>query len=335
MSLERQAEDVLLERRKTSVALPSRYIIAILGGLITALAAFCAMYGALYVTGYLPPPPLSNNVCTDEKLVFFRNNPPQDPNFLIVGSSVAWRNIDSAVIAREIPGARPVNGGFCGMQVHQSAFIADWMLDRWPAIEQVLLVVSPMDFTACKGTGQVFNPADAEKFVFEGAAMWSFYLRYFDPVSLNRNITRQIRDREQDRILKIDRRFTKYGDGPLDTNENRGLFYGPMPESDPACFEALRALATKITDGGRPLMIVETPIHPRWKTQYDAEGIFTTAFAEQLAAAVAGTDARLWNADAAEIVDTPAFTDAIHIRWSAATTLTSAIVEKLGSDWTP
>ena len=99
MSLERHAVGFSLETRAFLAAAPSRYMVAILGGLAIALAMFCAMYGVLYVTGYLPPPPLSNNVCADEKLVFFRNNPPQDPNFLVVGSSVAWRNIDSAVIA--------------------------------------------------------------------------------------------------------------------------------------------------------------------------------------------------------------------------------------------
>jgi hypothetical protein len=279
------------------------------------------------VTGYLPPPPLSNNVCTDENLVFFRNNPPADPNFLVLGSSTPWRNIDSAVIAHKLRGARPVNGGFCGMQIHQSAFIADWMLNRWPAIEQVLLVVSPMDFRTCKGTGQVFDPVDANKFVFERAAMWGFYLRYFDPISLRRNIKRQIADRVQDRIMKVERRLTVYGDGPLDTNEVRGLFYGPMPKPDPACFAALRSLATKLADQGRQLTVVTTPIHPDWKVQYDAEGKYLADLAQQVATALHGTGARLWNTNTTNVLDKSAFTDAVHIRWSAATTLTSAIVE--------
>ena len=175
------------------------YLVAILGGATTALALFCAFYGTLYVTGHLPPPPLTNNVCADEKLVFLRQNPPVDPNFLVLGSSVAWRNIDSEVIAANLSDARPLNGGFCGLQINQSAFIAGWMIDQWPSIRQVLLVVSPMDYTRCMGSGQVFDPDDARRFVLERQPMWSFYLRYFDPISLRRNIERQIRDREQDR----------------------------------------------------------------------------------------------------------------------------------------
>ncbi|WP_119300679.1 hypothetical protein [Dongia deserti] len=302
-------------------------MIAILGGAIAALAVFCATYGALYVTGYLPPPPLSNNICTDEKLLFFRRNPPAEPNFVVIGSSIAWRNIDSAAIASGIPGAQPLNGGFCGLMVHQSAFVADWMISRWPAIRGVLLIVSPMDFKACKGTGQIFDPVDANEFTFEGAPMWSFYLRYFDPISLHHNVMREMSEREQERILKVSRRFTKYGDKPFDTKEDRGLFYGRMRDPDPACLTALRSLATTLAEQGRSFMVVVTPIHPDWHAQYDADRRFTKHVVWQLTDALTGTRARIWDADAARVIDSSGFIDAVHLRWSAATILTSAIVE--------
>ena len=333
MSLEKPIDSVDTGFRGSSpvAAIAGRYMIAVIIGTITAFSAFCALYGTLYLTGYLPPPPLSNNVCADEKLVFLRDNPPVDPNFLVVGSSVAWRNIDSEVIARQLSGARPLNAGFCGMQQHQSAFIAEWMLTHWPAAKQVLLVVSPLDYSNCRGTGQVFDPVDVGRFVIEHDSIWSFYLRYFDPVSLNRNIRRQASDREQARILNVDRSFTKYGDGPLDTNQNRGLFYGAIPETDPACFAALRTLAIKLADQGRSFMVVATPIHPDWKHQYDADGAFRAGFSRALEAALKGTGAEIWNADEAELMDASAFTDAIHIRWSSAEQLTKEIVQRLGA----
>ena len=332
MSLEKPAEGAAIRQRKGSTVAPGYYLAGVLGGAIGALAVFCALYGALYVTGFLPPPPLSNNVCTDEKLVFFRENPPAEPNLLVIGSSVAWRNIDSSVIARELPGRQPLNAGFCGMQIHQSAFIADWMLHHWPSVDQLILVVSPLDYTQCRGSGAVFDQTDADRFVFERAGAWTFYLRYFDPVSLNRNIKRQAEDREQARILKVNRGFTKYGDGPLDTNENRGLFYGPFPALDASCFDALRQLAVRLVGEGRELLVVATPIHPNWKSQYDADGMFRADFARQLTAALAGTGASLWNADEAAILDASAFTDAIHVRWDAAEILTDAVVARMRSD---
>lgn len=332
MSLGQHADASGVGEVNTLTSATARYVMAIISGAITALALFCAFYGTLYATGYLPPPPLANNVCTDEKLAFLRQNPPIDPNFLVVGSSVAWRNIDSSVIARELSGARPLNGGFCGMQVHQSAFISDWFIDRWPDIKQVVLVVSPLDFSSCKAGREAFDPVDAGKFTFEAKPAWSFYLRYFDPISLRRNIERQARDREEAQRLKVDRSYTKYGDGPLDTNENRGLFYGPMPPTDPNCFAALRALATKLVAEGRSLAVIATPIHPDWNSEYDPQGAFREAFWSDLRESLRSTGAHFWNADEAGILDESAFTDAIHVRWSAATTLTGGIVEHLRAD---
>jgi hypothetical protein len=329
MSVDRQMDDAVLTDSRPRAVTATRYMLAIAGGAITALSIFCAFYATLYVTGYLPPPPLTNNVCTDEKLVFLRQNTPVDPNFLVVGSSVAWRNIDSEVIADGLSDTRPLNGGFCGMQINQSAFIANWMIDQWPSIQRVLLVVSPLDHTSCKGSGEVFHREDARKFMIERQPMWSFYLRYFDPISLRRNISRQIEDREQARILQTDRSFTKYGDGPLDTNANRGLFYGAMPATDPNCFSALRSLATELARQGRSLMVVSTPIHPKWKSQYDPDGRFRTQFARDLQRSLEGTGARLWNADEAGTFGAAAFTDAIHVRWSSAEILTKEIVERL------
>lgn len=328
MSLERPMEDLDLSAGKPRVATAGRYLTAVIGGAVAALGMFCALYGTLYITGTLPPPPLSNNVCTDEKLVFLRDNPPADPNFLVIGSSVAWRNIDSAVIAREVSGASPLNGGFCGMQVHQSAFLADWMTDRWPSVQQLLLVVSPLDFDSCRGTGQVFDPADADRFVFERKALWSFYLRYFDPVSLIRNVKRQAKDREHARAMNMVRGFTKYADGPLDTTRNRGLFYGEISKTDPACFEALHTLAVEHAGQNRRLLVVVTPIHPGWKSRYDPDGAFGSRFSRQVTAALEGTGAEVWNADQADILDASAFTDAVHVRWSAAGRLTEEIVHK-------
>jgi len=131
------------------------YLLAVFAGAITALATFCAVYGSLYFAGILPPPPLSNSVCVDEKLVFLRNAPQIDPNFLVVGSSVAWRSFDSRVIVEQNPHVRPLNGGFCGMQINQSAFLTTWMTDHWPSIDSVLLMASPLDFNRCTGSGQV------------------------------------------------------------------------------------------------------------------------------------------------------------------------------------
>jgi hypothetical protein len=306
-----------------------RYLLAVLGGAVAAFATFCTFYGSLYLAGILPPPPLSNSVCVDEKLVFLRNSPQIDPNFLVVGSSVAWRSFDSRVIVERNPHVRPLNGGFCGMQIHHSAFLTQWMTDRWPSIDSVLLMASPLDFNSCTGSGQVFDPADANRFVFERRPSWSFYLRYFDPVSLLRNIKRQSMDRAEARAMGFAMEFTPYGDGPLDTTKNRGLFYRQISGLDQACFDALRTFATKLSKEGRRFMVVTTPLHPGWTAKYDPDGSMRRHISQGIRHALDGTGARFWNAAEESGLDVDAFTDAIHIRWSAATPFTQQIVARL------
>ena len=328
MSMSRHIESTRFGGSSRPGGLERRYLGMVAGGAVLALIALGAVYGSLHQVGRLPPPPLSNNVCVDEKLAFLRNNPPSAPNFLVIGSSVAWRNFDSSVVADKVPGARPLNGAFCGMQVHQSAFISRWLIDQFPSVEDVLLIVSPRDYKSCRGSGQAFDPVDASKLVFERKWIGGFYLRYFDPLSLIRNIREQAKHRSEALALGFAIEFTAYGDGPADTTEDRGLYYGPMPEPDPACFAVLRSLAMELAQDGRRFMFVTTALHPEWKARYDADGSFMNGFMNEMTEALQGTGAAIWDGDEAAI-DAAAFTDAVHMRWSAADDFTNVIIEEL------
>src|SRR5688572_13433212 len=108
--MDARIEQDIVSPRTSPAGSAGAYIRWFLGGMIATLAALAALYGGIAQTEYLPPPPLSNNLCVDEKLAFMRDHPPQDPDFLVAGSSIAWRNVDSSVLARTVPGSRPVNG---------------------------------------------------------------------------------------------------------------------------------------------------------------------------------------------------------------------------------
>jgi len=306
-----------------------RYSRALAIGATAGLATLCAIYLTLNLIGHLPPPPLSNNYCVDEKLAFLRENPPKHPNFLTIGSSIAWRNIDSSVLVDAGSDIRPLNGGFCGLQVHQAAFVSRWMADHWPSIEQVLLIASPLDYYNCDQRGKVFDPVDAAAFIFEEAPAWRFYLRYFDPISLARNVKRQVHDRAQARILGITRELTSHGDGPLRTDRNRGLFYGPVSRIDDRCLAALRSLAIELDDESRRFMVVTMPMHPDWLVRYDPDGSLRRRFSRSIEAALKDTGAIFWDAGGEPVLDRHAYTDAVHVRWPAARVLTEAIVRRL------
>jgi hypothetical protein len=327
--MDARIEQDIVSPRTSLAGSAGAYIRWFLGGMIATLAALAALYGGIAQTEYLPPPPLSNNLCVDEKLAFLRDHPPKEPDFLVAGSSIAWRNIDSSVLARTMPGSRPVNGAFCGMQIHQAAMAADWLIEQWPSIDEVLMVTGPQDFISCPDSAIVFDLEDASRFVFEREATWSFYLRYFDPVSFVRNAVLRA-DKPNDQLTQARATaLTAYGDGPLQSRGGR-LGFGHLPRLDQRCFDALQSFAQQLSREKRELMVVATPLNPRWKAIYDAAGTGRNGFARDVSKALAGTGAKYWNADEAGAVSFPeAFYDAIHMRWFSANKFTEQILREI------
>ena len=311
---------------RTSREPGGRYLMAMIFGGAFVLAAFMGLLHGLRLTGHLPPPALSNSVCIDEKLQFLRNMPAADPNLLIVGSSVAWRGIDGAVIEEAAPGAEPLNGGFCGLQANQSAFVTDWLVSHYPGTRAIVMLAVPQDFVDCTtARTEVFDPTEADAYVFSRAWLWGFYFRYFDPVSLIRNAVK-IAAQRGNRIPLDPLVFTKTGDGPLDTSTTRStLGDGAMTSFDASCFVALHDMAKRAAATGRRFTIVQMPIKPEWSRSYDPQGKVHDLFEGKIDEALSGTGGERWDAGTHTALPESAFTDAIHLRWSAVPQLSRAI----------
>jgi len=312
-------------------AVRPRYLAAVFGSAACALMAFYALIFSLDAAGHLPPPAFSNSICVDEKLAFHRENPIESPNLLVVGSSVAWRHFDGAALVREAPEARPLNAAFCGLSLNQTQFVADWFLDRTPSVRDVLLIVSPQDFENCTTTRTaLFNEEDVERYVAGGASPWPYYMRYFDPFSLGRNATQIAAKRSGENWLDA-LVFDPYGGGPLDTEKNREtLLYGMVKRMDSNCFGALGALSARLQHEGRRLLVASTPLNPEWKASGDPDGRTVEEFNRRIRATLAGNPlAEFWDGDAARVVDSDAYVDAIHLRWSAAKDYTVALGKAL------
>lgn len=309
-----------------AVAPASRgYIVALVGAMVTTLAAFYLTLLALLATGNLPPPAFSNSLCIDEKLSFMREHPALSPNLLVIGSSVAWRHFDSAAVANNAQGIRPLNGAFCGLPANRSEYVASWLLDRHPTVRQVLMIAAPQDFAECsKKPAVVFDREDVDNFVYGGASRWPYYMRYFSPISLVGN-ARKIKNERTNLMV-----FTRFGDGPLNTTRAlETLGYGPPEPLESACFQALRSLAIRLQRDGRQFMVVTTPLHPDWKAQVDPDGTFFADFDARIRGALKATNARYWDADKEWKPARTAFTDAIHLRWSVAQDFSAAVARQL------
>ena len=191
------------------------------------------------------------------------------------------------------------------------------------------MIAAPQDFASCNGArAVVFDRHDADRFVFDGEWTWVLYLRYFDPVSFVRNAF-EVGAKRANRIPLDPLVFTEYGDGPLDTDRSRELVYGELPALDSACFDAMRGFALALQRDKRTFTVVTTPLNPEWRRRYDANGTVLDGFERTLEAAMAGTGAKLRDARKTTQFERAAFTDAIHLRWSAVRDFSASIVRAL------
>jgi hypothetical protein len=279
----------------------------------------------LHQAGYLPPPPFVNSLCADEKLEALRERPPQQPTYLIVGSSVAEYNVDSAKIISGNSEARPLNEGFCAAQAHQVAFITRYMIERFPSVHVVIAVLEPHDFRNCSAeTEQLFPPQAADDYILHRRWLYGFYLRYFDLHSLQQNLRKRLAERAPEE------RTDQWGD--VQAHEQRSLYYGKFEGYEEACFTALRDMADRLQTGGRQLLVVSSPLNPQWSERYDEDGAVRAAFSGGIRSALAGTDATFWDAEHAFPMNGSQFGDAVHLLWPAAQSFTEALVTQSGLD---
>jgi hypothetical protein len=301
------------------------YIMSLAATVLVAVGLFYAVLANLDAQGRLPPPAFSNSLCRDEKLRHLRTHKVEAPNLLVIGSSVAWRHVDGATLARDIPGTVEFNAGFCGLHVGQSVFVGEWLLDRHPTVRDVLLVAGPNDFKDCSSVpAEVFNREDVDRYVYGRAPPWGYYLSYFDPVSMFHNagtVGDQRRSTNQVDPLVFD----PYEDGPITTAETRKLGFPDVYRLDPACVRALERLNTRLRGEGRRLLVAESPINPGWFSAYDPGGATTVEVAKAVAR-LPGVE--VWNG-AQGVVPATAFIDALHMRWSGAQAYTDAMAHTL------
>jgi hypothetical protein len=306
--------------------------LATLGGVaIALLALFWLALETLNGLGILPPPQLSNNLCMDQKLAYLRAHDIANPTLLMVGSSVAWRGIDSAIV-REASGGKsmPLNGAFCGLKLNQTEFTTAYLLAHYPSVRTVVAVLAPQDLTECSTSNtDVFDPQDVDDFVFRRDMEFGFYLKYFDPLTLLKNAA-ILRWERSGRFPIETITINRYGDAPIDTDMSRGLIYGALAPVDPLCLSSLRRLARHTAAQGRNLIVVTMPISPVWKASYDPSGAVIQDLSRHVQIALAGTGATLWDANRDFAMNANGFVDAIHLRWSAAKVFTRAMVSATG-----
>jgi hypothetical protein len=190
---------------------------------------------------------------------------------------------------------------------------------------RALIIVSLQDFENCPGSEeQVFSKPDADEAIFSPTHAWELYFKNVDPVPFVRNASaiKAMRNATNglDRLI-----LTKYGDGPIDSDQSRGLSYGPITDLKQHCFFALRELVKQLSDHKIQTTLVLTPINPRWVSEYDPNRRILDEVRSRLSEVLKKSDVLVWDASENKAFAESDFVDAIHLRWSAVRRFTIAM----------
>jgi hypothetical protein len=207
--------------------------------------------------------------------------------------------------------------------MNETAFTTRYFLDHYPSVREVVTILAPQDMTDCRtARKELFDPDDADRYIYGDAWVFPLYLKYFDPFTFIKNAV----------LMKTKFRwglvFDRYGGSPIDTEERSArLVYGALDAYDSTCFAALRGLATELRAEGRRLVVASMPMHPAWLERYDLQRQRMPQFEQRIDEALAGTGATYWRPKSFAL-EPEDFVDAIHIRWTAAQDFSRALVEE-------
>lgn len=318
-----------MKRFDTAASKPwLRYVIALVAGALLPIPAFAGLMTVLDHRGIMPAPLISNNLCADEKLAYMRENRPTRVNLLVVGSSSAMRHFNSPEAVRMDPALRPYNAGLCAMNLWRSEQVTNWLTYRLPDVRRVLLIASLLEFGDCRPNARpTLDIASADRFVFGNTPRLSFYLTSFNATTLFRNGL-DLRRRRTDTTWFDSVVLNKFGDAPVQPRRDRLEWY-LKPNLDDQCFATLRQTARALDARRIQFAVIESPMNPKWREQFDRSGEFTRLTRRRVREALSGTNAVL--IEDHNGFSTADFYDAVHMRGSSTPRFTRSVLSQLAA----
>lgn len=301
-----------------------RFTLGIAAGISAVFVAVLATFGAVgaFWPDRLPPPAISRLAVIDEKLRFLRDHPDLKPQMLAVGSSITWRQLAGHEFERA--GIKPfLNGGMVLLKTHHTRAMAEFFLDQYGSVGELLTLVSLPDFENCTGAPLMFGTGDAARYAFRGWPSAYFYLRYFDPY----RYLRTARTLPEKRVpLSGEFYVDTYGSGPIQIAAGRGLRYAAIAP-DPACTTALIELARGAAARDVAVTIVFPPVHPEYRRLYPDSIAALAEVVEAVRSAAAGDGATVVSMFADPRFTGDDFFDAFHLQWAAVDDLSRSIAD--------
>lgn len=293
------------------------------------IACFALVLLCLDRAGRLPPPPLTANVCIDEKFRFLSQQDLKNVDLVAVGSSVTWRNLDLAIVKKAGVSKHPLNAAPCYLHAGETTYFTEFLLSRMSKVKQVITVVAPRDFEQCKQPSEAFFSRPlAEAYVFEGMPSFPIYLSNLKPALFARD-SLHIREMRQDPQHRFSIVMDGYGSGPLYS----GSDWLPEPLLVPTCFQALAELEKIVNRHDARLIVAAFPMQPAWRDLHDPDGRLLDAF-EQRLKSVLGSPTTVFISGRQKAFQGLHYADGVHFLWSSAQAYTHLVTDALTSKQT-
>ncbi|MCA0420425.1 MAG: hypothetical protein LCH80_17145, partial [Proteobacteria bacterium] len=155
------------------------YLLGLLVGGFSALAVVAGGFMAVmtFKPQNLIAPAISSVESVNEKFRFIRRHPGLNPEVVLVGSSIAWRQVDGAAFSAGT-GATFLNGATALLAVHQTRYLTKFYTDLFPRASTFVMLTNLTDFGDCGQNRNIFKPDDAEKYVRGEWPEVFFYMKY-------------------------------------------------------------------------------------------------------------------------------------------------------------
>jgi len=303
-----------------------RFVLWLLRALVLGVAGFGALLWSLARADRLPPPPLTADACIDEKFKFLAEHDIRDVDFIAVGSSVTWRNLDMSAFRHKGLAQKPLNAAPCYLHIGETAYYTEFLLGHMKKVKTVLAVVSPRDFEQCSSPKDGFFSATlANAYVFDGLSSFPIYLTNFQPVDFFKQVL-QIKRMRTDPDYYFTMMMDEYGSGPL----RKRFSWLPEPLFQNMCFSALTELEKLVNAAGDKLVVTDFPFQPEWQAKYDPRGDVVTAFEARIRAALKMPSTQfLRGTEMAS--DSLVHADSVHYVWESAVEYSARLADRIAA----
>ena len=308
-----------------------------LAGFGAGMAGLIIGLGTLFVSldeaNRLKAPAFANRLSFDEKLRLLRDEPLNDVEILLVGSSTTLHGVDGALL-RQVLHVRGgvANLGVQDLRINQARFLADQFLSVYPQVTQVVMVSTMLDFKDCQNTpARFFNPEQVKKYLSKAMPELFYQFKYLDLEGVVKRAA-DIQDLRHttDELdsVSFDRSGSLLLNVPRDRINPR-VWEGDPITLDPACYRSLHALVEDLNRAQLPFTYVIAPMRPGYLADRDPDGALLAEHRRRLQEQLAGTGALVIDAHAALKLPEKAFFDAYHLNRPWAQKLTRYIGEQM------